>query len=372
MRFVIQQSQMQAALGDLIGVVPVRTTFTILTNVLIDALEDHLQLTATDLDTFISISLPATIQEAGSLTAPAKMLLDLIKELDDEPVSFQTEEDTLTISCSSGNYSVQGIARTEFPQVDLQPQGEPSFRLKGEDISGLIRPVQFAASTEETRMILNGILLKAAGSKIFSAATDGHRLGYKSLERVVPPSLENGIVLPNKVLQHILHLAGTSTAQDVDIWVTPRNILLRSKGHLVYTRLVEGTYPAFEHVVPKHQPYRMEMETDKLLAIIRRAYVMANSATHQVRLNLSDNELTVAASNPNKGSTATEKAACEYEGEPMEISFNARYLMEILRQISTPRTKVTLDGPGQAGLFYPVDTGNEEEEYFCLLMPLRM
>lgn len=372
MNFVVQQSKLLAALNHLTPVVPSRTTFTILTNALIEAQENQLRLTATDLDTFISITVPATVTEGGSLTVPAKMMQDLVRELDDEPLTLVTEEEMLKLSYSTGNYSFQGIARTEYPQVDLEPQGEPNFRLQGKDLVGLISSVKFAVSNEDARMILNGVLLKAGDNKILAAATDGHRLGYKSIERVSPECLAEGIVIPSKVLTHMVQLANGSLNEEIDIWVTKRNILLHSKDKVLYSRLVEGVYPAFENVIPKLQPNRLEVDREKFLSLIRRAMVMANTATHQVRLGISNDELSVSSFNPNKGSTAHDHIPCTYQGDTVEISFNARYLMDILREIDSPHVRVTLEGSTQATLFYPVEPAAEDEEFFCLLMPLRL
>jgi DNA polymerase III subunit beta len=368
MRFTITRENLQQGLGAVAGSIPARTTLPVLSNILIEAEDGAVRMSGTDLDTAVSVRVTADVAEPGAITAPAKKLQEIARELPGA-VDFSTQGDSIQIASGRTRYRLNGLPRDEFPafpRVDF----EESWRVTGQDLQRLITHVSFAASTEETRPILNGVLWQLGEGEMRMVATNGHRLAKMTL-----PVESGGDGLPAG--DFIVHPKALSQVQrlfrvdeTVEVGRSDNHIGFRGAEVQVFTRLIEGPYPNYEQVIPKDNDKHMVADKGALQSAVRRMAIVASDQTHRIRLSLGGAMLKFAVETPDVG-TATEELPVEYDGDPLEIGFNAQYLLELLRYMPTDEVRMSFRAPERAATMMPI--GNEDTpDYLCLVMPLRL
>ena len=372
MRFTITRENLQQGLGAVAGSIPTRTTLPVLSNILIEAEDGAVRMSGTDLDTAVSVRVAADVAEAGAITAPAKKLQEIARELPGT-VEFTTQGDAIQISSGRTRYKLNGLPRDEFPAFPKVDFAE-SWRVTGQDLQRLITHVSFAASTEETRPILNGVLWQLGDGEMRMVATNGHRLAKITLSvdgggggaaAAAPPG--DFIVHP-KALGQVQRLFRADDS--VEVGRSENHIGFRGENVQIYTRLIEGPYPNYEQVIPKDNDKTMVADKGALQAAVRRMAIVASDQTHRIRLSLGGPMLRFAVETPDVG-TATEELQVEYDGDPLEIGFNAQYLLELLRYMPTDEVRMGFKAPERAATMQPI--GNEDTpDYLCLVMPLRL
>lgn len=372
MRFTITRENLQQGLAAVAGSIPTRTTLPVLSNILIEAEDGSVRMSGTDLDTAVSVRVAADVAEAGAITAPAKKLQEIARELPGT-VEFTTQGDSIQISSGRTRYKLNGLPRDEFPAFPKVDFAE-SWRVTGQDLQRLITHVSFAASTEETRPILNGVLWQLGDGEMRMVATNGHRLAKMTLSvdgggagaaTAAPPG--DFIVHP-KALGQVQRLFRADDS--VEVGRSENHIGFRGENVQIYTRLIEGPYPNYEQVIPKDNDKTMVADKGALQAAVRRMAIVASDQTHRIRLSLGGPMLRFAVETPDVG-TATEELQVEYDGDPLEIGFNAQYLLELLRYMPTDEVRMGFKAPERAATMQPI--GNEDTpDYLCLVMPLRL
>jgi len=367
MRFTITRENLQQGLGAVAGSIPTRTTLPVLSNILIEAEEGAVRMSGTDLDTAVTVRVPAEVAEAGAITAPAKKLQEIARELPGV-VEVSTQGDSIFLNSGRSRFKLNGLPRDEFPAFPKVEFAE-SWRLTGADLARLITHVSFAASTEETRPILNGVLWQLREGEMRMVATNGHRLAKMTLP------VEASAQVPSADL--IVHPRALAQVQRLFTGDTPVEVA-RSENHLgfrspdvqVYTRLIEGPYPNYEQVIPKDNDKNLVAEKGQLTAAVRRMAIVASDQTHRIRMSLGGPMVKFSVESPDLGA-ANEELPVEYEGDPLEIGFNAQYLLELLRYMPTDEVRMTFKAPERAATMQPL--GNEDTpDYLCLVMPLRL
>jgi DNA polymerase III subunit beta len=367
MRFTITRENLQQGLGAVAGSIPTRTTLPVLANILIDAEDGAVRMSGTDLDTAVSVRVAADVAEPGAITAPARKLQEIARELPGA-VEFSTQGDAIQISSGRTRYRLNGLPRDEFPSfpgVDFTG----SWRVTGQDLQRLITHVAFAASTEETRPILNGVLWQVGDGEMRMVATNGHRLAKMTLPAGGGDGTPPGeFIVHPKALAQVQRLFRPEDA--VEVGRSDNHLGFRGAEVQVYTRLIEGPYPNYEQVIPRDNDKQMVADRGALQAAVRRMAIVASDQTHRIRLTLGGPMLRFQVETPDVG-TATEELPVEYDGEPLEIGFNAQYLLELLRYMPTDEVRMSFKAPERAATIVPV--GNEDTpDYLCLVMPLRL
>ncbi len=349
------------------GSIPARTTLPVLSNILIEADDGAVRMSGTDLDTAVSVRVAADVAEPGAITAPAKKLQEIARELPGA-VDFSTQGDAIQISSGRTRYKLNGLPRDEFPAFPKVDFGE-SWRVTGADLQRLITHVSFAASTEETRPILNGVLWQLGEGEMRMVATNGHRLAKMTLPAEHGDGVPAGdFIVHPKALGQVQRLFRPDDA--VEVGRSENHIGFRGADVEVYTRLIEGPYPNYEQVIPKDNDKHMVADKGALQAAVRRMAIVASDQTHRIRLSLGGAMLKFAVETPDVG-TATEELPVEYDGDPLEIGFNAQYLLELLRYMPTDEVRMSFRAPERAATMTPI--GNEDTpDYLCLVMPLRL
>jgi DNA polymerase-3 subunit beta len=367
MRFTITRENLMQGLGAVAGSIPTRTTLPVLSNILIEAEDGAVRMSGTDLDTSVSVRVPADVGEPGAITAPAKKLQEIARELPGA-TEMTTQGDSIFISSGRSRFKLNGLPRDEFPafpRVDFTG----SWRVTGSDLQRLITHVSFAASTEETRPILNGVLWQLQDGEMRMVATNGHRLAKMTIP------VESGSNVPAADL--IVHPRALSQVQrlfaadvPVEVGRSENHLGFRSPDVQVYTRLIEGPYPNYEQVIPKDNDKNMVADKGALTGAVRRMAIVASDQTHRIRMSLGGPMLKFSVESPDLGA-ANEELPVEYDGEPLEIGFNAQYLLELLRYMPTDEVRMSFKAPERAATMQPL--GNEDTpDYLCLVMPLRL
>jgi DNA polymerase III subunit beta len=376
MKFTITREKLQEGLAAVGGSIPTRTTLPVLSNLLIEAEEGGVRLSGTDLDTAVSVRVPAEVEEHGAITAPARKLQEIARELPPSPVSMATQGDAITITGGRSRFRLNGLPKDEFPAFPSVPF-DGSWKLTGSELQQLITHVSFAVSTEETRPILNGVLWELREEEMRMVATNGHRLAKMSLPRKGGADGSTGdLIVHPRALMQVQKLFGPDAEVEI----------ARSENHLgfrggsagggdphavqIFTRLIEGPYPNYEQVIPKDNDKTLIAEKTALTGAIRRMAIVASDQTHRIRLSLGGPSMKFSVQTPDLGEAA-EELEVEYDGDPIEIGFNANYLLELLRYMPTDEVRMSFKAPERAATMQPI--GNEDTpDFLCLVMPLRL
>jgi DNA polymerase-3 subunit beta len=346
------------------NIVEPRQTMPILANVLIEAEGEGIRLTATDLEVGVRVSVPARIAAPGAVTISARKLLEIVKELPPAPLSLKVQENAwVALRCAGAAYKLVGLAPEDFPAV--APGGAVTWiSVDGKTLRDMLEQTMFAISHDESRYALNGVLLVLGNREIRLVATDGHRL---ALAVRVAPERETGVsgIVPRKAVHEIARIVGSG--EDVEVAVGENQFLLRMPNVLLVARLIEGTFPNYEQVVPRAHPHRVVLSRSALAAALRRVSVLSEERTKPVKFMLSPGFLKLAAYSPDYGE-AEEQMEVQYTGEEITIGFNSRYVLEALGAQESEQIVLEV----KDGLSPGVIKSFEEGGSLCVIMPMRI
>ncbi len=372
MKITIERAALLKSLNHVQSVVERRNTIPILSNVLLEAKDDQLSLTATDLDIEIVETIGSSISQAGTITAPAHTLYDIVRKLPDGSqveFSFDEAEGRLTVKAGRSRFALACLPKEDFPVMSA---GElPNrFSIATEDLARLIDKTRFAISTEETRYYLNGIYLHAAETNdiamLRAVATDGHRLAR--VEFPLPDGAAGmpGVIVPRKAVAEIRKLI-EDTEGLVEIALSDTKIRFQAENVVLTSKLIDGTFPDYERVIPEGNDKVLSIVAKDFAEAVDRVSTISTEKSRAVKLNLSTEQLTLSVINPDSG-TATEELVVDYNDEPMEIGFNARYLLDVTTQLDSGTAQFVLADPGSPTL---VRDSNEDSALY-VLMPMRV
>ncbi len=369
MKLKMTRDNLQQGLAAVGASIPTRTTLPVLSNILIDVGEGHVAMSGTDLDISVSVRVPAEVDQEGALTVPAKKLQELARELPEHPVRITTKGDRLELVCGRATFRLNGMPRDEFPtfpSVDF----DRSWKISGSVLHELIRQTSFAVSTEESRPILNGVLWQLGDDSMQMVATNGHRLARLAVTASGSGAPRTDLIVPPKALAQVERLF--TSGDEVEVARSENHLGFRKDGTQVFTRLIEGPYPPYEQVIPKDNDKIVVADRNLLTHALRRMAVVASDQTHRVRLSFGANSLRFSVETPDLGE-AHEELEVDYQGEPLDIGFNANYLLEVLRYMPTDDVRLTFKAPERAATIEPTRrNGDQAPDYLCLVMPLRL
>jgi DNA polymerase-3 subunit beta len=353
-------------------VVERRNTIPILSNVLLRAEGSKLTLKATDLDLEILETVPADVKQPGATTVSAQTLYDIVRKLaEGAEVSLETSGDGGLLAIRSGrsNFSLQMLPETDFPDLTV---GEfpVSFTLPAATLRGLIDRTQFAISTEETRYYLNGIylhLVTSGDAKLLRAvATDGHRLAQAQIPAPAGLTTMPGLIVPRKTVGELQKLLETSD-DEVRVEVSDNKIRVTINDVVLTSKLIDGTFPDYVRVIPNGNDKLMKVDRGEFADAVDRVSTVASERGRAVKMALADGKLILSVNNPDSGS-ATEEIGVDFAGDPIEIGFNAKYLLDIGSQLRSGTAVFKLADPGSPTLIEDDDDKNA----LFVLMPMRV
>jgi DNA polymerase-3 subunit beta len=366
MKFTITREQLQEGLGAVAAAVPAKTTLPVLSNVLVEVTKQGLRLSATDLDIAVSTSVPADVDAEGGTTLPARKLVDIVRELPSAPIRVTAAgEQRVAIECGRSKFKLLGLPREEFPSFPAV-KFDGAWKAPAGVVQKLVGHVAFAASTEESRPILNGVLWEMRPDRTRMVATNGHRLARMDVPS--QGSATADLIVPPKALEQMRRLFPADA--DVEIARSDNHLGVRAGGTLVFSRLIEGPYPNYEQVIPRENDKAATVDKAAMAAALRRMSVVASDQTHRIRLAFAGGTVKFSVQTPDLGE-AQDELAVTYEGEPLEIGFNATYLLEILKFMPTDEVRMTFKAPERAATIEPVGW-NDPASYLALVMPLRL
>lgn len=367
MKFTITRERLQEGLVAVAASVPTKTTLPVLANLLLEATSDGLRLSGTDLDIAVSMRVPAEVDEEGAVTIPARKLVEIVRELPSAAIRVSgTGEQRVHLECGRSRFKLLGIPKDEFPSFPPVSFAD-IWRVTAGDVLKLINHVSFAASTEESRPILNGVLWELRKDRMRMVATNGHRLARMDVG-ASGGAVAADLIVPPKALEQVRRLFGPS--DELEIAQSDNHLGFRSGSTLVFTRLIEGPYPNYDQVIPRDNDKACTVEKQAMTSALRRVGVVASDQTHRVRLGFEGGTLKFSVNTPDLGE-AQDEITVTYDGDALDIGFNANYLLEILKYMPTDEVRVTMKAPERAATVEPVGW-DDPAAYLCLVMPLRL
>src|SRR6266705_5008953 len=366
MKLTITREQLQEGLVAVAASIPAKTTLPILSNILLEATKDGIRLSGTDLDVAVSTTVSASVDQEGAITLPARKLVEIVRELPSAAIRLTASgEQRVTIECGRSRFRLLGLPREEFPAFP-SVKFEGGWRTSSKELQKLISHVAFAASTEESRPILNGVLWELRPERMRMVATNGHRLAKMDVPASGGSTAD--LIVPPKALEQIRRLYAPEV--DLEVAKSDNHIGFRAGGTLVFSRLIEGPYPNYEQVIPRENDKHATIDKLAMTAALRRMSIVASDQTHRIRLAFAGGAAKFSVQTPDLGE-AQDELAVTYEGEPLEIGFNAQYLLEILKFMPTDEVRFTFKAPERAATVEPVGW-DDPASYMALVMPLRL
>ncbi len=372
MRLLIEKSALLKALQHVTSVVERRNTIPILANVSLRADGEKLHLKATDLDIEVTEAARAETATPGGTTVPAHTLHDIVRKLPEGAqieLASKGEEGRLAITAGASRFLLACLPADDFPELGLDGMSH-NFQLPARDLRRLIEKTRFAISTDETRYYLNGIYFHAIetpdGAVLRAVATDGHRLARMDVPLPEGAMGMPGIILPRKTVQELAKLIGDYT-DDVLVNLSANKIRFTAGDIVLTSKLIDGTFPDYQRVIPQNNDKIIQIDNAAFISGVDRVSTLSSEKGRAVKLNIADGRLVLSVNNPESGS-ATEELEMAYEGEPLEIGFNARYLLDIAAQFDGDRAMFKLSDPSAPTVL------QEENDTSALyvLMPMRV
>lgn len=384
MNFDIDKREFLKGLSLMQSVAGRKTTLPILSHILMQWDKNSLYLTGTDLETGIREELSATILQEGKASVSAKKLYEIVRELPDETIHIQKKENHwITLQCGKSIFNIAGLDPDEFPSLPGYQDGYFS-KISTHLMREMIEKTVYAASNEESRYHLNGILFiqkkqdsgpsdtGQGGQEILRmVATDGHRLSLIDRESPTIRGIEKGIIMPKKGVLEIKKIMGDRDGEEeMEIYFDQTHGFFKMGKSLMVIRLIDGEFPEYEQVIPKGNDKKLVMEKEKIYGCLRRVSTMASERVEGVKFSLRKNSVELSSYHQDFGD-AKEEVELVYEGVPIEIGFNARYLMEALNVIDTGEIVIELKDEGNPGIIKPLSS-IEPSNQFCIIMPMRI
>lgn len=366
MNFTITRQNLHTGLASVSASIPSKTTLPVLSNILFETEGDGVWMSGTDLDVAVRVKVPADVKEQGSLTAPGKKLQEITRELPDQPVEVTTRGDQIELRCGRSHFKLNGLPADEFPTLAAVDFSE-GWSVAGKDVNLLIHHTSFAVSTEESRPILNGVLWELRDGSMRMVATNGHRLARMGVPAESSGAPSADFIVPPSALQQVQRLfKGQET---IEVARSGNHLGFRSGSTEVYTRLIEGTYPNYDQVIPRDNDKIATIDKKSLESAVRRMAVVASDQTHRIRLKFEPGVVHLNVLTPDLGE-GHDELEIGYDGEELEIGFNANYMLEVLRYMPSDEVKVAFKAPERAATVEPA--GEDAADYLCLVMPLRL
>jgi len=362
MKFKITKEALLKGLQMVQNIVAPRTTIPILANVLVTAEEKKLWFTTTDLDVTIRCSVEADIQKGGSTTMPVKRLSGIARELPDKPIDVDVDDkDVATVKCESSFFKINGLKDEEFPPMP-KSDGKYSYHLDQGVFREMLRKTSYASSTDETRHVLNGVLLSFKGNKLAMVATDGRRLALVEQEVEFPKEAEASLIVPTKTVNELLHILGDEG--ELKVKATTDKIVFQFGDVVISSKLIEGTYPNFRQVIPTKCEERVTVERETLLNALKRVALLTTDKANSTDLTFAKNNILIRTVTPDVGE-ARETVPVKYTGKEITVVFNPEFVMDPLKNLANDEIFIELTDDMSPGVI------KCDIPFLYVLMPMR-
>ena len=373
MKFIVSSLKLLKSLQALSGVIGSKNTLPILDDFLFHLDENQLKITSSDLDVTMTVSLvPDMVEGTGEVTIPARLLLEIMKNFPDVPITIAVDNNTLAVEliAGDGRYKLAGHKSDEFPQLPVMADTSV-WEIPADVLAKGFEKTVSATGMDEIRPIMSGVLMEMTENYLTFVATDAHKLvRYRRMD--VKSENVASFIMPKKPINQLKNILATLADEPVRVEFNKTNASFVFGDYMLICRLIEGRYPNYEAVIPKQNPNQLTIDRQTFLAAIRRVAVFSSKATHQVRFRITGQEIMLTAEDIDFYNEAKERLACSYTGDDMEIGFNSRFFQEMLGNFDSNEVKLEMSAPNRAGILTPVDNENESEDLLMLLMPVML
>jgi DNA polymerase III subunit beta len=374
MKVVLNRADLLKGISTVQSAVATKNTMPILANVLLEARDKKLEFVATDLDMGIRCSVIAEVVEKGSITINAKKLSDIVRELPEASVDIEIDENQkMILVCQKSQFKVHGLPKDDFPILP-EVKKEKVFKINGSLLQEMIHKTIFAVSTDETRYVLNGVYFQVENEKLKMVATDGHRLAYIQKKLEGKGEGKANVIIPTKTLNELSKVIsdvakGKAEKEDtlVEVVTTENQIKFTVEGVEIISRLIEGQFPNYEQVIPKDSDKKVEVSTSELSSATKRVAILTSEKSNSIRYQIKPGKISISSKTPDMGE-AKEEIDASYKGEEISIAYNAKYVLDVLKNVGTDQVSIELTQPLSPGILKP----KGDADYLCVIMPMRV
>lgn len=369
MKFSVSSSELLKRLQIAGGSIGSNPVLPILEDFLFRISDNKLTIAATDLETSITTEIEVQADTDGTVAVPAKILLDTLKALPQQPITFTIDEESFAIEITSayGKYRLAGENGDDFPKIP-EPDSVDAVTLPGNIMTQAISRTLFATSNDELRPAMTGVYFQVDFAKMILVATDAHKL-VKYTYNELSSDVSTSFIIPKKALTLLKNALPEN--EEVQLAFNNANAFFSFGDTKLVCRLIDSRYPDYNAVIPVDNPNILTLPRTDFQNSLRRIAIYANKTTNQVILNINDGSLTISAQDLDFSNEATEQLSCNYDGEPLTIGFNAKFLVEMLGVLESEEVKMELSSPTRAGILLPVEEMNGEE-ILMLVMPVML
>jgi len=368
MKFSCKRADLLHGVQTSFNAVSTRNTLPILSNILLETGKDSLIFTATDLEVSINCSIPAEIASQGSITIPAKKMLDIVRELPEKDITVKVgDNNNVTLSCEKSVFKLNGLPKDEYPVLP-KVKNDEGVDLPQSLLQDMLRKSIFSVSTDETRYVLNGVLVIIEDEKMSMVSTDGHRLSFieTGLDKKTKQKINN--IIPAKALQELNKILDSEG--EVNIQLNDNQIIFSMPQVVLMSRLIDGQFPNYEQVIPKSSDKTINCKTDEFMSATRRVALMASDKSNSVKYTFTKNTLVITANTPEVGE-AQEEIEISNSGENITVAYNAKYIIDVMKNIGSSEFFIELTSNLNPGVFKP-QSEKEKTNYLCVIMPMRV
>jgi DNA polymerase III subunit beta len=369
MKFIVSSSALLKQLQQISGVINTNTVLPILEDFLFEIEKNKLTVVATDLETVMKVSLEAEAKETGKVCIPARILIDSLKNIAEQPLTFSIDKNFgIEITSDNGKYKVMGENPDNFPK-EPAPDETSSFTTTSSVLITAINKTLFAVSSDDLRPAMTGVYFEMDKKSLQFVATDAHRLvRYKRTDVSCPKT--DSLIVPKKPL-NLLKAALPDNEDEITLSYNSNHLFVKHGTTQMSCRLIDARFPDYKVVIPVDNPYKLTVNKNDFQGALRRVSIFSNKSTNQVVLNIQGSELQMMAQDVDFSFEGNERMKCQYDGEDLSIAFNAKFLIEVLNASDSTEVKMELSTPTKAGIIKPTEQ-DENEELLMLVMPLML
>jgi len=369
MKFIVSSSALLKQLQQISGVINANTVLPILEDFLFEIEKGKLTVIATDLETVMKVSLEAEAKEIGKVCIPAKILIDSLKNIAEQPLTFSIDKHFgIEITSDNGKYKVMGENPDNFPKEPAADETS-SFNTTSAILVTAINKTLFAVSNDDLRPAMTGVFFEMDKKGLQFVATDAHRLvRYKRTDVSCPKT--DSLIVPKKPLT-LLKTALPDNEDEITISYNSNHLFVKHGTTQMSCRLIDARFPDYKVVIPVDNPYKLTVSRTDFQSALRRVSIFSNKSTNQVALNIQGSELQLMAQDVDFSFEGNERMKCQYDGEDLSIAFNAKFLIEILNATDSPEVRMELSTPTKAGIIRPTEK-EDDEDLLMLVMPLML
>lgn len=370
MRFIVSTSTLLKHLQAVSGALSNSAVLPILENFLFEIKDASLTISATDLQTSMTTSVAVESKEGGKIAVPSKILLDTLKTLPEQPIAFSVDDKTFAIEISAGDgkYRLSGENGDDFPKIPVVDNAS-SVNLPASVLAEAINKTIFAVSNDELRPAMTGVFCQLSPQNVTFVATDAHKL-VRYRRNDAKAESATSFILPKKAL-NLLKSSLPTEDINVSIEYNSTSAFFKFANIHLICRLIDERYPDYEAVIPQNNPNKLTLDRSLFLNCLKRVVIFANKTTHQVRLKITGSELNISSEDIDFANEAHERIGCQYDGDDMEIGFNAKFLIEMLNNLSGEEITIEMSTPNRAGLLFP-SIKDKNEDILMLVMPVML